>query len=102
MNIEDRVNLSDLFEEYGKLLTDKQYNMLKLYCCMDLSLNEISEQTGISRQGVRDHISHAKVSLEHYEAKLGVVSFKQRLTELAFGDDDSDEALSKIKKLLEE
>ena len=68
---------------------------------MDLSLNEISEQTGISRQGVRDHISHGKASLENYEEKLGVVKFKRKLAEIAYSD-DSEDAVTKIRKLLEE
>lgn len=102
MNILDRINMSELFEEYGLLLTNKQYNMLQLYCCMDLSLNEISEETGISRQGVRDHILHAKSALENYEEKLGVVEFKRKLNSVVFEDGDPNEILANIRKLLEE
>lgn len=102
MNISDRVNISELFEEYGLLLTEKQYNMLQLYCFMDLSLNEISEQTGISRQGVRDHILHAVTALENYEEKLSVVEFKRKLSALAYKEGEANEILSDIRKLLEE
>lgn len=102
MKLEERIDLSELFVEYGSLLTDKQREMVELYCCLDLSLNEISEQMNISRQGVRDHISHAKASLENYELKLGVVKFKRKLNELAFSNADSKEAIQQIRKLLEE
>lgn len=102
MNISDRVKISELFEEYGLLLTNRQYNMLQLYCCMDLSLNEISEQTDISRQGVRDHLLHAISALEKYEEKLGVVEFKRKLNSLAFEEGDPKEILANIQKLLEE
>lgn len=102
MNIQERIELSELFEEYGSLLTDKQHDMIELYCCMDLSLNEISEQTGISRQGVRDHISHGKVALENYEDKLGIVRFKRRLMRAAYSEYGNDKAIEEIRKILEE
>lgn len=102
MNIQERVDLSELFFEYGSLLTEKQHMMIELYCLMDLSLNEISEQTGISRQGVRDHISHGKASLENYEQKLGVVKFKRKLAEAVYSDVDSKDAINRIRNLLEE
>ena len=43
-----------LCDIYGSLLSEKQRNSLDLYCNEDLSLSEIAENTGITRQGVRD------------------------------------------------
>lgn len=67
-----RIELSRLCDIYGALLTDKQRNALELYCNEDFSLSEIAENTGISRQGVRDQIKHAENQLIFYESVLGL------------------------------
>lgn len=67
-----RIELSRLCDIYGALLTDKQRNALELYCNEDFSLSEIAENTGISRQGVRDQIKHAENQLIFYENVLGL------------------------------
>ena len=46
-----------LFDFYGELLTDRQKEFYDLYYNEDLSLSEIAENYGISRQGVRDQIN---------------------------------------------
>lgn len=62
-----------LFDFFGDLLTDKQRNYFDLYYNDDLSLSEIAEQNGISRQGVRDIIVRAENTLRDFEEKTGVV-----------------------------
>ena len=52
----DRARLALLLDCYGKILTEKQYTSMDLYFQEDLTLSEISEQTGITRQGVWDNI----------------------------------------------
>lgn len=59
-----------LLDLYGKLLTDKQYDVLDLYYNDDLSLAEIAEQYGISRQGVHDSIKRGEELLINYESVL--------------------------------
>ena len=49
-----------LFDFYGELLTDRQKEFFDLYYNEDLSLAEIAENAGISRQGVRDVIVRAE------------------------------------------
>ena len=49
-----------LFDFYGELLTDRQKEFYDLYYNEDLSLSEIAENYGISRQGVRDVIVRAE------------------------------------------
>ncbi len=63
-----------LFDFYGEVLTDKQRELFDLYYNEDLSLAEISEHIGITRQGVRDSIIRAEHTLRDLEDKLGLVA----------------------------
>ncbi|MBQ7579706.1 MAG: DNA-binding protein [Clostridia bacterium] len=58
---------------YGKILTEKQLSFLDYYYDDDLSLAEIAENEGITRQGVRDAIKRAEFQLFEAEEKLGLV-----------------------------
>ena len=62
-----------LFDFYGELLTDKQKEYFDLHYNEDLSLAEIAQSEGISRQGVWDIIRRAEESLRRYEEKTGLV-----------------------------
>ncbi len=62
---------SVLLDFYGPVLTEKQRVILTEYYDEDLSLAEIAENLGITRQGVRDAIKHGEASLDELEAKLG-------------------------------
>ncbi len=69
---EKELELSLLLDFYGELLTDAKREAVELYYNDDLSLAEISEIVGISRQGVRSSIEKAKTELHFYEEKLGL------------------------------
>ena len=62
-----------LFDFYGELLTEKQRRCFDLYYNEDLSLAEIAESEGISRQGVRDNIIRGERTLTEIEAKTKLV-----------------------------
>ena len=62
-----------LFDFYGELLTDRQKEFYQLYYDEDLSLAEIAENYGISRQGVRDVIVRAEAYMTEIEDKTGLV-----------------------------
>ena len=62
-----------LFDFYGELLTDKQREYFDLHYNADLSLAEIAERSGISRQGVWDIIRRAEATLRETEEKTGLV-----------------------------
>lgn len=68
------VQIALLFDFYGQLLTDKQIEIVDMYYNHDLSLSEISEQLGISRQGVYDTLKRAEKTLFDYEEKLKLVN----------------------------
>ena len=66
--------LSDL---YGGLLTGRQREILDLYYNDDLSLSEVSEECGITRQGVREALKKAEEQLLLYEERLGLLKRQQ-------------------------
>ena len=66
-------HMSMLFDFYGELLTEKQKELFDLYYNEDLSLTEIAEHAGISRQGVRDAIVRSETILRETEDRLGLV-----------------------------
>lgn len=77
--MEKTVRMAILYDFFGELLTEKQREYFELYYGENLSLSEIAENDGISRQGVRDTLVRAENILEATEEKTGVV---KRYTEL--------------------
>ena len=73
---------SELYEVYKKLLTDNQSEVFNLYYLCDLSLGEISENLGITRQGVRDSLVKAEKILINMESKLGIMKKNESLSEI--------------------
>lgn len=63
-----------LFDFYGDLLTEKQREYYDLHFNSDLSLQEIAEQSGVSRQAVWDIVRRAEQSLVEFEDKTGLVA----------------------------
>ncbi len=76
------LEISVLLDFYGEMLTGKQRDFLDLYYNEDLSLSEIAENEGITRQGVRDSIKRAEAQLFDMESKLHL---SQRFSELKDG-----------------
>ncbi len=61
-----------LLDFYGSLLSERQRDVMELYYNEDLSLAEIAEDIGITRQGVRDAIKKSESILAETEEKLGL------------------------------
>ena len=70
-----------LLDFYGEVLTPKQREMLNQYYNDDLSLSEIGENFGITRQGARDAIKHGETTLKELEAKVGFAGRYSRVQE---------------------
>lgn len=87
--MEKNVKISILNEIYGKLLTQKQNEILDDYYNQDLSLSEIAENNQITRQAVRDILQKAEKKLNEYEQKLMLLK-------------KEEEKEKKIKKILAE
>ena len=99
-----------LYDFYGELLTSHQKEIYEQFVLEDLSLSEIAEDAGISRQGVHDLIKRCNKTLEGYEAKLHLVekflSIKEkvhRMNELLEKEDvrnsGEDQLIQEIRKI---
>lgn len=88
---QEAFTMSMLLDYYGSLLTQKQKTYFDLYYNQDLSLAEIAEQEGISRQGVHDAITRTETILRDMEAATGCIARENALRS----------ALAKIKAAAE-
>lgn len=81
-SIEERVELSLLYDFYGALLKENQRRMFEASILDDYNLAEIAEDENITRQGVHDAIKRACKQLREYEQKLGLVEKFEKQKEL--------------------
>lgn len=72
MEIKKILEINELLDIYGDLLTVKQRQVMNLYYEEDLSLGEISEELNVSRQAVYDTVKKSEQLLYSYEKSLGV------------------------------
>lgn len=96
----DRAYISRLVDIYGNALSERQRDVIDLYYNEDLSLAEISEHCGITRQGVRDAIRHGVEALNSLEAALCFCKRSERIAALASEITNCDDIAS-AKKLAE-
>ena len=103
--MEKNVEISMLWQIYGKLLTEKQYEIIDYYYNNDLSLSEIAENENITRQAVRDIIKKGERKLFEYEEKLlfmkKTINQEQKIQRILFNltkiqKDSSDKQVSSI------
>ena len=76
---EHDLEMTLLFDHYGELLTQKQKTCFDLYYNQDLSLSEIAQESGISRQGVHDFLARAEQALMEFEETLGCLAGARKL-----------------------
>ena len=72
--IMNKIEFMQLWDRYNKLLTPTQQDITNLYFNLDLTVSEIAQEKGISRQAVSDCLAGCKKQLEEYEQKLHFVS----------------------------
>lgn len=80
---EKDLKLIALFDLYAGLLSEKKREAFEAYYAEDLSLSEIAESTGTSRQAVRDLLRRTSDELKTYEEKLGLFEKRETLFEIA-------------------
>lgn len=74
MNMEPKVRQTYLYDFYGELLNGHQRKVFEDFVFNDLSLGEIAEEQGISRQAVHDMVRRSNKKLEDYEERLHLVA----------------------------
>ena len=88
------LSIGFLFDFYGELLSEQRKNLFDLYYNEDLSLAEVAEQVGITRQGVRDTVKKTEKQLLEFESKLGLAG---RFREISDNCEDIVQRLSGMK-----
>lgn len=105
--MEDKIAQGFLYDFYGELLNEHQRRIYEAFVYDDLSLGEIAEQEGISRQGVHDLIRRCTRTMEDYESKLHLVEKFDRIRERVLKinqltqqpDGDEEAVLSEIRTI---
>ncbi|HIS78269.1 YlxM family DNA-binding protein [Anaeromassilibacillus sp. An200] len=87
------LEISFLLDFYGEMLTQKQREVIEYYYNDDLSLAEIADNEGITRQGVRDSIKRAEAQLLEMEERLGLA---RRFREMQAGLEQIQKAAREI------
>ncbi len=94
-----------LYDFYGPMLTQRQQELIQAYFLDDLSLAEIADESGVSRQAVHDLIKRSEALLHEYEEKLGFVAEHRRRQDLllrleeAVRQQDQPAALALLEQL---
>lgn len=95
----DRVELTNLFDIYESLLTDREKEIFKYYYYEDLSLSEIGENLNITRTGVFNTLKKVEEKLTQFEASLKLMNIKNTLKGL-LDEVDIGVIKNKIKKII--
>lgn len=97
--MEERDYLIILYDYYGELLTDKQKMYFEDYYFNNLSLGEIIENDGYSRNAIHKNIKTAEEKLYFYEEKLELYKKKKLLDDI-IKNIDNEEIKNKIREIL--
>ncbi|NLN54813.1 MAG: DNA-binding protein [Clostridiales bacterium] len=100
---EKRSEISLLFDFYSPLLSERQREAIDLYYNNDLSLSEIAENLGITRQGVRNALVTGEEYLIFLEKSLKLAEYDKRVRTVAkkiIGSTKDEKIINEAKKLL--
>lgn len=93
------LRIGTLLDVYGAFLSEKKRAITEHYYFEDLSLSEIAENEGITRQAVRDIIRRTELQLEKFEKECG---YAEKFTKLKALSSDIDKNASEIKSVIED
>ena len=106
--MEPKIRQGFLYDFYGELLNEHQKDIYEAYVLEDLSLKEIADDKGISRQGVSDLLHRCTNTLEEYEEKLHLIekfgNVRSKVDEIVSLTEDSvsEDNLNKIRMISDE
>lgn len=94
-----------LYDFYGELLNDHQKEIYEQFVLEDLSLGEIAQDAGISRQGVHDLVKRCQKTLQGYEDRLHLVekflNIKEQIREIGSVMDEYEHSGQPAKEMIE-
>lgn len=96
--MKDVIYLTILFDYYEKLLEEKDRNYFRNYYFDNLSLSEIAENEGISRNAVHKRLKKIEDELKKYEEKIGLYNKEQKILKVLTDEQQKE----KIKRILNE
>ncbi|QHX36900.1 YlxM family DNA-binding protein [Spiroplasma sp. BIUS-1] len=103
-DIQKTANLAELYDYYKNLLTEKQSQYFELYFFEDLTLQEISEEFGVSRNAIYDSISKTSATLVDLEDKLSLkaknIKIKEILDKAKSKEITTQELIMELEKTL--
>ena len=101
-NMDKNIEISMLYDIYGKLLTSRQQEIFEEYYLYNLSLREIAENKKISYQAVRDSIKASETALENFESVTHTLELREKMNKAYDLCDEADlnKQRDKLKKLL--
>lgn len=103
---------SMLYDFYGALLSESQHEVMTMYHEDNLSLSEIADELGMTRQAVHYTLKKAEAKLEEYDNKLGLVEnyrnnqergqqARHIISQLAVNDEDKNRLFALIEEMTE-
>lgn len=95
----DKIYLNEIYIYYKELFTDKQQMYFEDYYMNDLSLSEIAENCGISRNAVHNQLKIVEEKILYYEDTLGLKRKKEEINTL-LKDQVDEKTLDKINEIL--
>lgn len=99
--MEKNLYISSLLDVYGNFLGEKQRRLTEHYYNEDLSLSEIAENEGITRQGVRDLIKRAEAQLLEFEEKSGYCKAFSNLKDAAEKVRKGENSINKLLDIID-
>lgn len=106
-NMEKIVKVAQLYDMYGALLNEKQRDVINCYYNEDLSLQEIADNTGRTKQAISDMINRSVDKLFEFEDELSLLKSKTELVGALYDirelieSSNNKEAIQKLTELIE-
>ncbi|MBO4848451.1 MAG: DNA-binding protein [Clostridia bacterium] len=101
----DKAKISLLLDYYGAFLTERQRELMLMSADEDMSLSEIADIVGVSRQGVRDCLARATKELREMDGRLGLIEKDRALRaisdELETALNGSSDISAEVKKAID-
>ena len=94
------IKYTELYAVYGKLLTEVQAEITEMYYMFDLSLSEIAEIKGVTRQSVADTLKKVRSELDELESKLKFIEKKRAI--MGFANTLDSEQKTSLTNILED